>query len=71
MSVQEDDAAVVRGGLQGPGPDLQPHQSRLVPEDAGVSVTRLDLVATRPSLTWLRPDQDVDESFVSTVTRGQ
>lgn len=41
-SLQEDDAAVVWRRLQSHHPDLQPHQSRLVPENARVSgcVTR-------------------------------
>lgn len=37
--VQEDDAVVVWGRLQGRYPDLQPHQGWLVPEDTRVSLT--------------------------------
>lgn len=39
LCVQEDDAVVVWGGLQSHCPDLQPHQSWLVPEDTRVILT--------------------------------
>lgn len=39
LCVQEDDAVVVWGRLQSHCPDLQPHQSWLVPEDTRVILT--------------------------------
>lgn len=77
LCVQEDDATVVRGRLQGHHPDVQPHQSWLVPE-----ITRVSLLVSRypgqkkitvmeTPLSLSSPNQNVDEPFVSTVTKGQ
>lgn len=61
LCVQEDDATVVRGGLQSHHPDLQPHQSRLVPENTRVSL----LVSQYPGQKKDPSDGNTSVSFVS------